>query len=147
MTENVPASAIEDPLLAPFWTATREGRLMISRCSHCSYAWWPPESVCPQCFTPNPGWLEVDGHGTLWSYAVYHRAFSPEFADRIPYAVGLIELDSGPKMYGLLVGPVESWSVGQVMRAVYEETSDVALVRWRADDVGQADKAALVVNE
>jgi uncharacterized OB-fold protein len=142
MTENVPASAVDDPLLAPFWTATRERRLLIPCCDNCGYTWWPPESICPQCLTPNPGWVEVDDHGTLWSYAVYHRAFSSEFADRIPYVVGLIELNSGPKMYGLLVGPVESWSVGQAMEAVYEQSSEAVFVRWRADDVGQADESA-----
>ena len=45
-------------------------------------------------------------------------------------------------MYGLLVGPVESWSVGQRMEAVYEQSSEAVFVRWRADDVGQADESA-----
>ena len=42
--------------------------------------------------------------GVLSSAAEYQRVLGAAFEDDVPYAVGLIELDDGPRMYGTLVG-------------------------------------------
>jgi uncharacterized OB-fold protein len=34
----------------------------------------------------------------LYSWVIYHVAFHPEFRDRLPYNVALVELDEGPRM-------------------------------------------------
>lgn len=121
-----------DPVAAPFWQATREGRIVIPRCAGCGYRFWPPEPVCPQCYGTRFEWEDVPPAGTLWSYAVYHRALDPAFADEIPYAVGLVELEGGLKMYGIMRGDPDSLEIGCAVTAVFERATDtVTFVRWR----------------
>ena len=46
--------------------------------------------------------MDVDangGRGRIFSYVVYHRVYHPAFAQEVPYAVAVIELDEGPRMY------------------------------------------------
>jgi len=127
-----PMPDVTDPLVAPFWAATRESRLVLPRCIACHYLWWPPEPICPECQTPAPSWQEVAPTGSLWSFAIYHRALDPAFADDIPYAVGLVQLDAGPKMYGIMRGPLADLQIGQRVRAEFERVDDaVTFVRWR----------------
>ncbi|SFP30093.1 OB-fold domain-containing protein [Actinomadura madurae] len=139
-TEPLPGSAkplpdVDDPLTAPFWAAARESRLVLPRCTHCSYLQWPPEPVCPECRHTGRAWHEFPARGRLWSFAVYHRALDPAFAADVPYAVGLIELDAGRKMYGTMVGDPDALRVGRRVRAVFDPVNeDVTFVRWEVDD-------------
>ena len=127
-----PLPAVDDPLTAPFWMATREHRIVAQRCVHCSYLRWPPGPVCPECGSREAMWADIRASGTLWSFAEYHRAFSPAFASDLPYTVGLVELDDGPRMYGTLRGAPGSFTIGDRVRAEFEDkTDDVTLVAWR----------------
>lgn len=127
-----PLPDVDDPVTSAFWEGTREGRLLVPRCPACGYVWWPPEPVCPECLRPNPDWQPIAPTGTLWSYAVYRRALDSAFADEIPYAVGLVELAPGIKMYGIVDGDIEQLEIGQPMRAVFDRVNDqVTFVRWR----------------
>lgn len=127
-----PLPNVDDPLTAPFWAATRESRLVLPECGDCGYLQWPPERLCPECQHANRNWLEFPATGTLWSYAVYYRAFDPAFADDIPYAVGLVELDAGRMMYGLMVDDESALQIGARVRGCYDRVNDkVTLLRWR----------------
>ena len=131
MTREKPLPDIHDALTAPFWAATREGRIVTQRCGHCGRLRWPPRPICPECQTPGGEWVEIRSTGVLWSYAVYHRALDPAFADDVPYAVGVIELDDGPRMYGRMVGSPDSLAIGERVRAVFTAvTPEVTLVEW-----------------
>jgi uncharacterized OB-fold protein len=132
MTEyTLPLPDVEDPLTAPFWAAAREGRLVAQSCATCGYLRWPPGPICTECLTPGGEWTEVSPHGTLYSYAEYHRALDPRFAADVPYTVGLVELDEGPRMYGLLRSAVQTADVGRKVRAVFDAVTDqVTFVRW-----------------
>lgn len=130
-----PLPDLHDPLTAPFWAATRAGRLEVPRCSDCGYLTWPPEPVCPECQHAEHEWVEVAATGELWSFATYHRALDPAFADAVPYTVGLVQLDAGPKMYGLMVCDSQELHIGKRVRGVFERVDDeVTFVRWRIDD-------------
>lgn len=127
-----PRPDVADPVVAGYWSATHEGRLAVSRCTNCEQRLWPPEEVCPNCLHLEFDWVEVEPRGVLWSYAVYHRALDPAFADDVPYAVGLIELESGFKMYGIMRGDLDELEVGAPVQAVFEPSDDeVTFVRWQ----------------
>ena len=132
MTEYTkPLPNLDDPTTEPFWRGTRERKLMAQRCPSCSYVRWPPGPLCPECQTRGGEWTEIQPTGTLWSIAEYHRAFDPTFNDETPYTVGLVELDDGPRMYGVMSGAPGSFTPGEAVEAVFfEATTDVTLVRW-----------------
>lgn len=136
-----PLPDVDDPLTAPFWAAAREHRLVMPECGNCGYLQWPPEPLCPECQHTGRSWREFPAAGTLWSYAVYHRALDPAFADAIPYAVGLVELDAGRKMYGLMVGGQAGLAIGARVRGVFTPaTNEVTFLQWEVS--GAADGSA-----
>jgi uncharacterized protein len=129
----------DDPLTAPFWQGTLAAEVRVQRCADCGYLRWPPAPLCPQCLSPAGGWVPLQGHGSLLTYCVYHRALDPAFADEIPYAVGYVQLDEGPRMYGQVDGPVQALQAGQPVRAVFRPVSDdVSLVHWTATSAAGA---------
>jgi uncharacterized OB-fold protein len=81
----------------PYWDALREGRLMFQRCG-CGHAWLPARRECPSCLRPGAHWECASGRGTLLSWVVYHTAYHPAFAERLPYHVALVQLEEGPRL-------------------------------------------------
>lgn len=144
MTPTKPLPDLNDPLTRPFWEAAREGRLVMPECTACGYVQWPPERMCPECQHRERRWREVPAKGTLWSYAVYHRALDPAFADDIPYAVGLVEIDGvGRKMYGLMLNDEADLKIGAPVHGVFVPVNDeVTFIRWRIDDEAQSTTPA-----
>jgi hypothetical protein len=127
-----PLPDLNDRATAAFWQGTRRGRLTAPRCTTCGYLLWPPEIVCPECHDASFEWEDVPTSGTLWSYATYHRALDPAFADDLPYVVGLIDLAPGVKMYGIVLGDPDAMAIGRRVEAVFDAvTDDVTMVRWR----------------
>lgn len=141
-TPTKPLPDTEDPLTRPFWAAARELRLVMPECTHCGYLQWPPERVCPECQHTDREWREFPAEGTLWSYAVYHRALDPAFADDIPYVVALVELDAGRKMYGTLLGDDLAPRIGARVRGVFvPATDEVTFLRWQIAESNKSDLA------
>jgi uncharacterized protein len=131
-TYTKPLPDVNDEATAPFWAGTREGRLLVQKCDNCAYLRWPPGPICPECQSADSAWVDVKPVGRLWSVAVYHRPFDREFAADVPYSVGLVELDEGPRMYGLMIGEPESFVLDAPVHAVFESvTPEVAFVRWQ----------------
>jgi DUF35 OB-fold domain, acyl-CoA-associated len=64
----------------------------------------PPSLLCPHCSSAKWSWTAVRGRGRIFSYVVYHRVYHPGFADEVPYAVAVIELDEGPRMISNVIG-------------------------------------------
>ena len=78
---------------APFWQACRAGHLSLPTCGDCGKPHLPPGPVCPFCLSDDIHWERASGFGTVASWVVYHRAFSPEFENCLPYNAALIELE------------------------------------------------------
>jgi uncharacterized OB-fold protein len=92
----------EDELYREFIDRVGSGTLAVQRCAACGYLRWPPTRACPQCWSADWSWEPVDGHGTIWSVAVYERAYGSHRS--VPYNVVLIDLDAGPTMLSTVVG-------------------------------------------
>lgn len=132
MTEyRGPLPNLDDPLTAPFWRAARAHQIVVQRCSSCRYLRWPPTPLCPECQTEAGEWTQIRPTGTLYSVATYHRALDPAFAEAVPYTVALVQLDDGPRMYGVMVGADATLTLDEPVHAVFDDvTADVTLVRW-----------------
>ncbi len=42
--------------------------------------------------------------GVVWSWTITHRAIDPAFAEQLPYAVVVVELEEGVRVVGNLAG-------------------------------------------
>lgn len=134
MTSTQPRLTDMDPEMAPFWAATSEGKLLMQKCLNCGYLRWPPAPLCNECSSDQSAWTEVRPKGTLYSVATYHRTLDPKYKDEVPYSVGLIELDEGPRMYGRMQGDRSRFVPDTPVHAVFRKVSDdMTLVDWAPD--------------
>jgi uncharacterized OB-fold protein len=102
MTDNPLVPVITEET-APFWEAVASQRLVLPRCSACGQFWYPPGGVCPECWSQRWRWEAVAGTGTLYSWAIYRRAYHPALEGRLPYVVAVAALSEGPHFLSVLV--------------------------------------------
>lgn len=123
-----------DPELEPFWSGTEMDELRVQRCAGCGAVRWPPRPACPHCHAPNSDWVRVTEDGVLFSWTVVARTTLPDFADQVPYAVGVVALAGLPiRMIGR-IDTDDPWSLRMEVpvRAVFRDhASGVRLPVWR----------------
>lgn len=121
-----------DALNTPYWDSLAKGVLSFQRCNACHYAWLPARSECPNCLTGDWRWVPAAGGAKLISWVVYHMAYHPAFANRLPYTVAVVELDEGPRLISNLVKPVspEALMIDQRLRLVIEDEGGTAVPRF-----------------
>lgn len=93
-----PLPDLDDPLLAPFWEGSAIGEIRLQRCADCGTFRWPPRPVCATCWSFETTWSAVRPTGVVYSWVTIHHALAPAFADVLPYAVAIVELDEGPRV-------------------------------------------------
>lgn len=89
---------VPDSITEAYWSALSAGRLKFQRCSRCRKAWLPPSPACPSCWSSASSLEACSGQARLLTWATYHRAYHPAFADSLPYTVALVELAEGPRL-------------------------------------------------
>lgn len=82
----------------PFWVASRERRLVLPWCRACERPHWYPRGFCPTCLGSDLEWRPSNGRGVVHAVSVQPRPAHPGLADRVPYAVALVDLDDGVRM-------------------------------------------------
>ncbi len=103
MKQELPAPVV-NPDSREYWEGANSGRLMIRKCRSCQRTHFMPRYLCPTCWSPDLDWIQASGRGTVHSFTVIRRAPLPEFADRVPYVVALIDLEEGPRMMANILG-------------------------------------------
>jgi uncharacterized protein len=89
---------IETAVTKPYWQALSEGRLEFQHCRACGHDWLPARHQCPACLSADSEWRPASGKGRLISWVVYHIAYAPHLAERVPYNVAIVELAEGPRL-------------------------------------------------
>lgn len=84
-----------------FYKFIGERRLMAAKCQRCTSLLLPPRAVCTKCFSTDLEWVELKKRGKLMTYTVIQ--FPPvQFQSMAPYAVGIVELEDGPRLLGMI---------------------------------------------
>jgi len=126
-----PVPDVGDPYMGPFWEAARHHELVAQACVSCNSLRFPALPICPKCLETDSKWIPVSGEGTVWSFAIYHRAFHPGFTNDVPYVVAIVENTEGLHFPGNIVGDRSGLNVGAKVHVVFEEISaGVTLPRW-----------------
>ena len=125
-----------DPDTKPFWDACRAHELRAQRCSACGRFRWPPQGVCPSCYSWEFEWAELGGTGRVVSYVVVHYVSVPAFAGDAPYAIANITIDGTDEHVQLTSNvievPWEEVKVGMPVRVVFEDaTPECTLPKFR----------------
>ncbi|HEX7166786.1 MAG TPA: OB-fold domain-containing protein [Acidimicrobiales bacterium] len=123
------ATRLEPPVgdvSVPFWEATKERRYVVQWCAACDEPIYYPREVCPRCLSADTlDWRTSRGTGTVYAVSVQHRPANPLMADRVPYAVALVDLADGVRVMSNVVNcDPESVRVGDAVRVAWEPLSD-----------------------
>jgi len=116
-----------NPDTQPFWDACSRHELRLQLCDGCGAFRFYPGPLCPSCGSADHHWQPLSGRGEVYSYVIVRRAMSPAFADDVPYAVALIELDGtgGIRLPARLVEcAVEDVSIGMAVDVRFDVASD-----------------------
>ena len=130
---RLPAPApVVNPETKPFWDATTEGRLLLTRCTDCRAVIWYPRTICPECWSADTEWFQASGRGTVYSYTVNHKGEGP-YRDAGPYVLAYVELDEGPRvMTNVITDDLAAVEVGSAVEVVFSPTDgEAALPRFR----------------
>ena len=92
MSTNKPMPAPTD-ISAPFWDGLTRGSLTIPRCNSCGHWIFYPRRHCNKCWSHDVAWHEVSGAGSLYTYTLTRIPTLPDFADEMPQAMAVVELD------------------------------------------------------
>jgi hypothetical protein len=116
-------------LTLPFWTAAREGRLVLQRCRSCGAWQHPPRPVCLACGDGSAlDWEPVSGAGTVFSVTTVERALIPGLRGEVPYLLALVQLEEGVRVLSLLTDCApEAARIDLPVRVVFRPFGDERL--------------------
>jgi uncharacterized protein len=127
---------LADQFSAAYWSAARDGTLLIQRCLACGRRQFYPRGHCAGCFAPDPEWTPASGRGRLHTYTVVHRTPNAEFAADCPYVLAIVELDEGPRVTARIVGETGAIACDQPVHAVFTPAGDAGVLPNFALDAG-----------
>jgi len=86
--------------------AAAEGRFELQVCEDCNHVQYPPREACHHCLSPSLQWRAQSGEGQLLATTTLHHSNDLFFRERLPWRMGLIQLDAGPSVLVHLHGEV-----------------------------------------
>jgi len=84
-----------------FWDGVAQGELRVQQCLSCATLIHPPSPACHRCTSLDLGYHVASGNGIVYSWVVFRHPLAPPFTE--PYAVAVIELDTGTRLVSQLV--------------------------------------------
>jgi uncharacterized OB-fold protein len=130
-----------DELSAPFWAAAAKGRLEIQRCAGCRRYHFPAVVACPECAGTDLAYEQVSGRGRVFSVTeTAAGARHGWFQQRLPYLVGLVELEEQPGLLLLTNFPDASrdavWTGAEVRFRAERVTAEIGLPQFSPEGAG-----------
>ena len=115
-----------------FWDGTRDGKLLIQRCTACGRTQFYPRYFCTLC-AADIEWIEASGLGTIYTFSIVRQNGTPPFDSLVPYVLAMVDLDEGVRMMGNVVDvDVDDVAIGQRVRVDFiRETEEIWLPMWR----------------
>ena len=116
-----------------FYAFCREHELRFQRCTTCTTWRHMPRESCRNCGSFEWGWELSSGRGTIFSWTVIHRALHPGFAEALPYAAVVVELEEGVRLVSHVSNlSLDELKLGTPVEVFFEEvTEEVTLHKFR----------------
>jgi len=112
-----------------FYKFVGEGKIMAAKCNKCGALHLPPKPVCTNCYSTDLKWVPMSGKGKLLTYTVIHVA-PKQFEKLTPYPVGIVKLDEGPQLLGMLRNVEQGQlKIGMPLTVEFEKSS-TAPTQW-----------------
>lgn len=125
---NKPLPVITD-LTRPFWTAAKNGKLVLQKCQRCETFNFHPKPWCIECGSRDLVWTDAKPMGTIYSFTI-SRIVAMNFQGwekDLPVLLCLIDLDDGARMYAQVTDcSPEEIRIGMRVKVHFENISDEA---------------------
>ncbi|MEM2946849.1 MAG: Zn-ribbon domain-containing OB-fold protein [Candidatus Bathyarchaeia archaeon] len=104
-----------------FYKNISQKKLLGGKCRKCGKIHLPPRQLCDKCLSTEFEWTELSTSGKLITYTIIHVA-PTQFQSMAPYAVGIIQLEDGVKIPGMIKDvPLDKIKVGMRLKMEFEE--------------------------
>ena len=111
-------SPIADPDTEQFWSAAKNGKLMVGSCNSCGEKHYYHRGICPPCGAQDITLVEASGKGEIYSWSVLRRADPP-------FAIAYVTLDEGPTMMtNIIECDLDALAIGQRVKLKFSETEE-----------------------
>lgn len=129
-----PLPVITD-LTRPFWTAAKEGRLVLQKCGQCGTFNFHPKPWCIECGSRDLAWTDARPTGTVYSFTISRSVAMnyPGWEKDLPVLLCLVDLDDGARMYAQVTDcSPEAMRIGMRVRAHFEDIGpDAGIAKFR----------------
>ena len=134
-----PQTSIPQPLpvlegfAKDFYEGCQRGELLFQRCSDCGAWRHVPRELCPDCGSWNWEWQASSGRGHVFTWTVIERALHPAFAEAVPFAAVVVELEEGVRLLShVLDCPPDQLEMDMPVDVVFEGvTAEITLPKFR----------------
>jgi uncharacterized OB-fold protein len=111
-----------------YWEAARERRLELLCCNECGHFVHYPRPICDKCQSMDLAPKAISGRGQLYSFTTVMQAGHPYFADKIPYVIGVIEIEEEAGVHvpaGIVDATEEDLRCGMAMEVTFQDLDPV----------------------
>ena len=109
----------------PFWDSCKKHELRMQKCNQCGYIRYPVGMLCPKCQSAEAEWVKLSGKGKVFSFVIFRQAYDKVWSDDIPYAVGSIELEEGPRMMSNIIScKLDEIKIDMPVEVAFEDVTD-----------------------
>jgi len=115
--------------------AAAEGRFALQVCADCGALQYPAREACYACLSPRLPWREQSGLGTLIADTTLHHSNDLFFRERLPWRLGLVQLDAGPTLMVHLHGDVGAAPQPVRVGARLDRAGQAILIGFPRDEV------------
>ena len=113
-----------------FKTGLKESKLMGCVCEDCETMILPPRMICNKCGSTNLTEHCFEGKGVIKTITIV-RVPLTRFQELSPYGVGIVKLDEGPMITGMILGEVEKIKIGDRVEAVFLDEGDEKVLAFK----------------
>ena len=93
--------------------------------------------MCTSCHSLQWEWAPTEGKGKVYCWTTVHQALDPAFAEAVPYAAVVVELDEGPRLTTWVTGiSPDDLRIGMPVELWFDKVTDeVTLPKFRPQGV------------
>jgi uncharacterized protein len=117
----------------PFWDNCKGHELTMQFCENCNEWIWYPKAWCPSCGRRDRiVWKKLSGRGKVYSYTIIRQVIdnSPAFQADLPFVIGLIELEEGPRIYSNV--DAKEVNIDDAVEVYYDDvTPEITLPKFK----------------
>lgn len=125
-----------DPWTEPYWTALREGNLLLQFCPSCQEHIFYPRQSCPYCLSEHLTWVKATGRGKVYAFTVVENNAPSPFLDEMPFVIAIVILEEGVRLMTNIVDcdPATIYSEMPVTVTFEKLNDDITLPKFRPLD-------------